>query len=80
MSTTSKQRIVLFLMVAIALVFFIISFLATAFTDGANISTTSSNNDSQQAHSSSSSDAVINVRCMAVRTGEDKVFGECRYS
>jgi hypothetical protein len=68
MSTTSKSRLVLFLMVVIALVFFIASFLAAAFSNGVNTTTAGS---SQQ--------ASADVSCIAVRTAE-RVFGECSYS
>jgi len=69
MSTTSKSRLVLFLMVAIALVFFIASFMAAAFSNGVSTTTTASN--SQQ--------AGADVSCIAVRTAEDRVLGECSY-
>ena len=65
MSTTSKSRIVLFLMVVIALVFFITSFLAATFSNGVN--TTVSN--SQQPNA--------NISCIEVRAAEERILGEC---
>lgn len=62
-ATSSKSRLVLFLLVVIALVFFITSFVAAAFTNSANTSGT------QQASSQ--------VSCTIVRTGEERMFGEC---
>ncbi|HKZ62118.1 MAG TPA: hypothetical protein VJZ68_06870 [Nitrososphaera sp.] len=58
-ATSSKSRLVLFLLVVIALVFFITSFVAAAFTNSVNTGS------SQQ------------VSCTIVRTGEEKMFGEC---
>jgi hypothetical protein len=62
---SSKSRLVMFLLIVIALVFFITSFVAAAFTNSVNTS-------SQQTSSLAS--------CMIVRTGEHKVFEECRSS
>jgi hypothetical protein len=70
MSTTSKSRLVLFVMVVIALVFFIASFLAAAFSNGVN---TTANTPSDSQHSSAE------VSCITVRTAEEKIFGECGY-
>jgi hypothetical protein len=70
-------------MVVITLVFFITSFLAATFSniDANNINTpTTSNSNSQQHTSTTTTTTPTDVRCIAVRTGEDKVFGECRYS
>ena len=61
-ATSSKSRLVLFLLVVIALVFFITSFVAAAFTNSAGTG-------SQQATSQ--------VSCIIVRTGEERMFGEC---
>ena len=61
-ATSSKSRLVLFLLVVIALVFFITSFVAAAFTN--NMS-----GNIQQASSQAS--------CTIVQTGEEKLFGEC---
>jgi hypothetical protein len=61
-ATSSKSRLVLFLLVVIALVFFITSFVTAAFTNSVN-------SNSQQ----TSSPAI----CTIVQTGEDRVFGEC---
>ena len=62
-ATSSKSRLVLFLLVVIALVFFITSFVAAAFTNSVNTS------KSQQTSSPAS--------CTIVQTGEDRVFEEC---
>jgi hypothetical protein len=62
-ATSSKSRLVLFLLVVIALVFFITSFVAAAFTNSANTGGT------QQAASQ--------ISCTIVRTGEERMFGEC---
>ncbi len=62
-ATSSKSRLVLFLLVVIALVFFITSFVAAAFTNSVN-------SNAQQAPSSQAS-------CTIVQTGEEKLFGEC---
>ncbi len=61
-ATSSKSRLVLFLLVVIALVFFITSFVAAAFTNSVN-------SNSQQTSSLAS--------CTMVQTGEDRVFSEC---
>ena len=65
-ATSSKSRLLLFLLVVIALVFFITSFVAAAFTNSVNDNT-------QQAGSQ-----VVN--CTVVQTGEEKMFGECAAS
>lgn len=62
-ATSSKSRLVLFLLVVIALVFFITSFVAAAFTNSVNTGGT------QQTTSQ--------VSCTIVRTGEERMFGEC---
>ena len=61
-ATSSKSRLVLFLLVVIALVFFITSFVAAAFTNSVSSNT-------QQASSP--------ANCTIVQTGEQKLFGEC---
>lgn len=61
-TTSSKSRLVLFLLIIIALVFFITSLAAAAFTN--SINTGNGQQNSQ-------------VSCTIVRTGEDKMFGEC---
>lgn len=63
-ATSSKSRLVLFLLVVIALVFFITSFVAAAFTNNVN--------NGQEAGSQ--------VSCTIVRTGEERMFGECTAS
>ena len=65
-ATSSKSRLVLFLLVVIALVFFITSFVAAAFTNSVNDNT-------PQAGSQV-------VTCTIVQTGEEKVLGECAAS
>jgi hypothetical protein len=62
-ATSSKSRLVLFLLVVIALAFFITSFVAAAFTNSVNTS------NSQQTNSLPS--------CTIVQTGENKMFREC---
>ena len=64
-ATSSKSRLVLFLLVVIALVFFITSFVAAAFTNSVN-------GNAQQASSE--------VTCTMVQTGEERMFGECSAS
>lgn len=61
-ATSSKSRLVLFLLVVIALVFFITSFVAAAFTNSVSSNT-------QQISSQAS--------CTIVQSGEQKLFGEC---
>lgn len=65
-ATSSKSRLVLFLLVIIALVFFITSFVAAAFTNSVNT------NSNQQASSQ--------VSCIIVQTGEERIFQECTAS
>ena len=65
-ATSSKSRLVLFLLVVIALVFFITSFVAAAFTNSFNIG------GNQQASSQ--------VSCTIVWTGEERMFRECTAS
>ena len=62
-ATSSKSRLVLFLLVVVALVFFITSFVAAAFTNSVN------NGSGQQ--------ATLQVSCTIVLTGEERMFGEC---
>ena len=62
---SSKSRLVLFLLVVIALVFFITSFVAAAFTNSVT-------GNSQQTSSQAS--------CTIVRTGEERVFSDCSSS
>ena len=62
-TSSSKFRLVLFLLVVVALVFFITSFAAAAFTNSVNTGS------GQQAGSQ--------VSCTIVRTGEERMFGEC---
>jgi len=69
-ATSNKSRLLLFMMVVIALVFFISSFLAASFTNGPN--TTTSGSVVQEPESGSN--------CIVVRTGEDRLFGECGFS
>jgi hypothetical protein len=54
---------VLFLLVVIALVFFITSFVAAAFTNSVN--------------SGGSQQGVPQASCTIVKTGEERMFGEC---
>ncbi|HUG97040.1 MAG TPA: hypothetical protein VMJ94_05820 [Nitrososphaera sp.] len=61
-TSSSKFRLVLFLLVVIALVFFITNFAAAAFTNSVN---TGSGQQGSQ------------VSCTIVRTGEERMFGEC---
>lgn len=68
-ATSNKSRLLLFMMVVIALVFFISSFLAASFTNGPN--TTTAGNVVQPESGSN---------CIVVRTGEDRLFGECGFS
>lgn len=63
-ATSSKSRLVLFVLVVIALVFFITSFAAAAFTNSVN----------------SSQEATLQVTCTIVQTGEQKLFSECAAS
>jgi hypothetical protein len=63
---SSKSRLVFFLLVVIALVFFITSFVTATFTNGVNTG------DSQQTGSPPS--------CTMVRNGEGREFGECNSS
>ena len=60
-TSSSKSRLVLFLLVVIALVFFITSFVAAAFTNSIGAGSQSSSQ----------------VRCIIVQTGEERMFGEC---
>lgn len=64
-ATSSKSRLVLFLLVVIALVFFITSFVAAAFTNTVN---------------SNSQQAASQLTCTIVKTGEQKLLGECAAS
>jgi hypothetical protein len=68
-ATSNKSRLLLFMMVVIALVFFISSFLAASFTNGP---TTNAGSVVQQPESTGD--------CIVVRTGEDRYFGECAFS
>jgi len=61
---SSKSRLVLFLLVVIALVFFITTFVAATFTNNVN---TGSQGSSQ-------------VTCTIVQTGEERMFGDCNAS
>jgi hypothetical protein len=67
-ATSNKSRLLLFMMVVIALVFFISSFLAASFT---NTPTTNAGTVVQSSESTSN--------CILVRTGEDRFFGECGF-
>lgn len=67
-ATSNKSRILLLMMVAIALVFFISSFLAATFSS-APAGTTS---QAQQELSGSN--------CIVVRTAEDRLYGACMFS
>jgi hypothetical protein len=60
-TSSSKTRLVLVLLVVIALVFFITSFVAAAFT---NSIATESRPSAQES-------------CTIVQTGEERIFGEC---
>ena len=62
---SSKSRLVLFLLVVIALVFFITSFVAAAFTNSINNYT----GNTQQ--------TTLQISCTIVRTGEESMFSEC---
>jgi len=61
---SSKSRLVLFLLVVIALVFFITTFVAATFTNNVN----------------TSGQASSQVTCTIVRTGEEMMFGDCSTS
>lgn len=61
-TSSSKSRLVLFLLVVIALVFFITSFVAAAFTNSIN---------------TGSSQEGAQISCTILRTGEERMFGEC---
>lgn len=61
-TSSSKSRLVLFLLVVIALVFFITSFVAAALTN--SINTGSGQED-------------VQISCTILRTGEERMFGEC---
>jgi len=67
-ATSNKSRLLLFMMVVIALVFFISSFLAAAITNGPAANT----GISQEQGSGSN--------CIAVRTAEHRLFGECIFN
>ena len=62
-TSSSKSRLVLFLLVVIALVFFITSFVAATFTNSVN--------------TGAGKQAVPQVSCTIVQTGEERMFGEC---
>lgn len=61
---SSKSRLVLFLLVVIALVFFITTFVAATFTNSSN----------------TGSQASSQVTCTIVQTGEARMFGDCSAS
>jgi hypothetical protein len=62
-TTSSKSRLVLFSLIIIALVFLITSLAAAAFTNSII------NNGNGQQNSQ--------ISCTIVRTGEERMFGEC---
>jgi hypothetical protein len=61
---SSKSRLVLFLLLVIALVFFITTFVAATFTNNVN----------------TGDQASSQVNCTIVRTGEERMFGDCSAS
>jgi zona occludens toxin (predicted ATPase) len=67
----NKSQLVLLLLVVIALVFFMSSFIAATFTNNVSTNTTPTNSDGS---SQASTDIVS---CISLRTGEERVFGEC---
>ncbi|MCI0561379.1 MAG: hypothetical protein MN733_23070 [Nitrososphaera sp.] len=68
-ATSNKSRILLFMMVVIALVFFISSFMAATFTTGPSATAPGTVVPSQGQGNS----------CVTVRTAEDRLFSECSF-
>lgn len=64
-ATSSKSRLVLFLLVVVALVFFITSFVAASLSNSTRTGTQPTTSE---------------VSCTIVRTGEQRMFGECASS
>jgi hypothetical protein len=67
-ATSNKSRLLLFLMIAISLVFFVASFLAAALAGSGSAPATSDNSSSQVAPEL--------AHCMVVRTGE-RTMADC---
>ncbi len=74
-ATSNKSRIVLFLMIVIALPSFFVSFLAAAFTNGANDNGDAATTTTAASTTSQPEDSGSN--CIIVRTAENRLFGEC---
>lgn len=66
-ATSNKSRILLFMMVVIALVFFITSFLAVAFSNNANAPNVATVGQQETAASN----------CIFVQTAEHRLFADC---
>lgn len=77
MSATSKSRLVLFLMIALSLIFFVSSLLAANFSNEGTTSNTSPSNIA--ARSNNPPTRATPIYCLAAKTGENRIFGECSY-
>lgn len=69
-ATSNKSRILLFMMIVVALVFFLTSFLAAVFTNSPATTPTGTVSGPQDTGSS----------CISVLTAENRLYADCAFS
>jgi len=69
-ATSNKSRILLFMMIVVALVFFLTSFLAAVFSNGPATTPTGTFSEPQSVGSS----------CITVLTAENRLYADCPFS